>query len=85
MNMDMIEISEKVDNIVDDLFLSMKKEQIEEVFSKNDITDKSLRIQLLRKCMNVLDTSNANEVLSIEDEYCDEVEIFTDGRWRFLI
>jgi len=83
--MNMVEISEKVDNIVDDLFLSVKREQIETVFSKNSIADKTIRIQLLRKCMHVLDTSNTNEVLSLDDEYSDELEIFLNGKWRLLL
>jgi hypothetical protein len=80
-----IEVSEKVNNIIDDLFLSMKREQVEDVFSRNNINDKTDRIQLLRKCMHVLDTSNTTEVLSIDDEYSDELEIFLNGKWRFLI
>jgi len=83
--MNIIEVSEKVDNIVDDLFLSFKKEQVEGVFSKNSIDDKPTRIQLLRKCMHVLDTSNTHESLSEDDEYSDEIEIFLNGKWRLLI
>lgn len=71
--MNITEVSKRVDKIV------------EAVFSKNDIEDKSDRIQLLRKCMHVLDTSNTNEILSIDDEYSDEMEIFLNGKWRFLI
>jgi len=85
MDVNLIEASEKVSNIVDDLFLSIKKEQIEDVFSKNSIYDKSARIKLLQKCMHVLDTSNASEVLSLDDDYNDELEIFLNGKWRFLI
>ncbi|MDR1748673.1 MAG: hypothetical protein LBR47_06405 [Spirochaetaceae bacterium] len=83
--MNITEVSKRVDNIVEDLFLSLKKEQVEAVFSKNDIEDKADRIQLLRKCMHVLDTSNTIEVLSLDDEYSDELEIFLNGKWRFLI
>ena len=80
-----IEASEKVSNIIDDLFLSVKREQVENVFLKNNINEKSDRIQLLRKCMQVLDTSNTDDLLSIDDEYSDELEIFLNGKWRFLI
>jgi|TergutMp193P3_1026864.scaffolds.fasta_scaffold29556_2 hypothetical protein len=80
-----VRISEQVSNIVDDLFLSFKKEQVEDVFSRNSIDDISLRIQLLRKCMHVRDTSNTNEVLSMDDDYNDELEIFLNGTWRMLI
>jgi hypothetical protein len=81
----MIEVSDKVNNIVEDLFISVKKEQVEDVFLKNSIDDKSTRIQLLRKCMQVLDTSNSSEVLSVDDDYNDEIEIFLNGKWRLLI
>jgi hypothetical protein len=81
----MIEVSDKVNNIVEDLFLSVKKEQVEGVFLKNSIDDKSTRIQLLRKCMDVIDTSNTNEALSVDDDYNDELEIFLNGKWRLLI
>ena len=80
-----VRISEQVSNIVDDLFLSFKKEQVEDVFSRNRIDDKSLRVQLLRKCMHVRDTSNTNEVLSVADDYNDELEIFLNGIWRMFI
>lgn len=33
--MNLIEVSNKVDNIVDDLFLSMRKEHVENVFRHN--------------------------------------------------
>jgi len=80
-----IEIFENVGNIVDDLFLSIKKEEVEDVFAKNSIADKSLRIQLLRKCMHVRDTSNTNEVLSMDDDYNDELVIFLNETWRMLV
>ena len=83
--MNMIEASEKVSNIVEDLFLSVKREQVEDIFLKNDIGDKLDRIKLLRKCMHVLDTSNTEDLMSLDDEYNDELEIFLNGKWRFLI
>jgi hypothetical protein len=83
--MNMTEVSKRVDTIVDDLFSSFKMEQVEDIFSKNDISDKSDRIQLLRKCMHVLDTSNSGDSLSLDDEYSDELAIFLNGKWRFLI
>ena len=84
MAMNITEVSNKVDNIVDALFISTKKEQVENVFFRNDIDDKSDRIQLLRKCMNVLDTSNSSDPISLDDEYSDELTIFLNGKWRFL-
>ncbi|MDR0448580.1 MAG: hypothetical protein LBH07_07915 [Treponema sp.] len=83
--MSIIEASYTVDKIIDDLLISMKEEQVEEVFTEHNITDKSVRIQLLRKCMQVLDTSDADSSLSPDDEYTDELAIFLNGTWRFLI
>ena len=85
MFMNLTEASKKVDTIIDDLFISVKEEQIEDVFSKNSIDDRLERIQLLRKCMNVLDTSNSNVTVSLDDEYNDELAIFLNGKWRLLL
>jgi hypothetical protein len=79
------EASKKVDSIMDDLLFSMEKKQIEDVFFKNNIDDKSERIRLLRKCMDVYDTSNSDDPISIDDEYNDELAIFLNGKWRLLI
>jgi len=82
--MNIAEASIKADSIVNDLSFSVKKEQVENVFTKNNVDDKLVRIQLLRKCMNVLDISNSNDLVSLDDEYNDELEIFISGKWRFL-
>jgi hypothetical protein len=84
-DMSMTDVSIKVDSIVDDLFSSFEKAQVEAVFRKYEIDDKEERIRLLRKCMQVIDTSNVDDALSIDDEYNDELEIFVEGSWRFLI
>jgi hypothetical protein len=83
--MTLTDASYRVDNIVDDLFASFDKDSIEGIFVKNAIEEKEERIKLLRKCMHVIDTSNITGTLSIDDEYNDEVEIFIEGSWRFLI
>jgi len=85
MNMNLTEVSRKVDSIIEDLQFSTKKEQVEDVFSKNSIGDKSERIRMLRKCMHVLDTSNSNNFVSLDDEYSDELAIFLNGKWRMLL
>ena len=84
-SMNITEASYKVDNIVGDLFLSFDKEQVEAVFAKYEIADFQDRIELLRKCMKVVDTSNTQEDLTVEDDYHDELEIFVNASWRFLI
>ena len=85
MAMGLVEASRTVDSIVSDLFISTNTEQVEDVFTKNKIADKTDRIQLLRRCMHVLDTSDTNDTLSVDDEYSDELEIFLCGKWRYLI
>ena len=84
-DMSIIETSKKVDSIVDELFFTTEKDQIETIFSTNSVNDKLDRIMLLRKCMHVLDTSNANEAISLDDEYEDELMIFLSGKWRLLL
>jgi hypothetical protein len=83
--MNITEASYKVDNIVDGLFASFDKESVESVFAEYEIGDKEERIKLLRKCMNVIDTSDVAEILSVDDDYNDELKIFIEGSWRFLI
>lgn len=83
--MNLTEVSYKVDKIVESLSFSFEKEAVENVFSDNEIEDKAERIKLLRKCMNVIGTSNISEILSTEDEYNDELEIFAEGSWRLLV
>jgi hypothetical protein len=83
--MNITEISKQVDNIVDALFISIKKEQVESVFNKNNINNKSDRIHLLRKCMHVIDTSNIDDSISLDDEYIDELTIFLNGKWRLMV
>ena len=85
MGMNLTEASKKVDSIIEDLQLSIKKEQVENIFKKHSIGDKSERVQLLRKCMHVLDMSNSTASVSLDDEYSDELEIFLSGRWRLLL
>lgn len=83
--MNLTEASRKVDSIIEDLQFSVKREQVEAVFLKNDINDKTERIQMLRKCMQVIDTSNSNISISLDDEYSDELAIFLDGTWRLIL
>jgi len=83
--MNLTETLIKAENIIEDLEFAIEKEQVEEIFERNKIDDKSERIQLLRKCMHVLDTSNADESLTLEEEYNDELVIFINGKWRLFI
>ncbi|MCL2793522.1 MAG: hypothetical protein FWD87_10595 [Spirochaetaceae bacterium] len=82
--MKIIEASDKVDNIVKNLFVSTEKKQIIEIFDEYEITDPSEKIALLRKCMQVQSTSCIPANITPEEEYADELEIFIEGSWRLL-
>ncbi|MDR1468218.1 MAG: hypothetical protein LBT00_02870 [Spirochaetaceae bacterium] len=81
----LVETSNKVDAIVSDLFDSVEREQVNNVFEKHSIKNMNDRIKLLQKCMQVTGTSDSGEKLPAEDQYADELEIFVYGRWRSLI
>ncbi|MDR1149632.1 MAG: hypothetical protein LBK66_13470 [Spirochaetaceae bacterium] len=81
----LVEVSNKVDTILGELFNSFEKCDVKTVFDKYGVGDPDERIRLLQKCMEVTDTSDTDQHLSAEDRYADELEIFIYGRWRFLI
>ena len=83
--MNLVEASKKAEDVINSLLVSIKREQVEDIFSKNGIKDNLERVQLLRECMNVTDTSNVDNRMSPEDEYSDELEIFLSGKWRLLL
>jgi hypothetical protein len=81
----LVEVSDRVDMILDELSNSFGKSDVEKVFSRHKVKDSDERVRLLQKCMKVTATSDVDEDLSPEDRYADELEIFAYGRWRFLI
>jgi len=83
--MNIVEASRKAEGVINGLFVSVKKEQVEEVFAKNNIINSEERIQLLRECMGVISTSDIGDPLPLDDQYNDEVAIFLDGKWRLLL
>jgi hypothetical protein len=80
----LVDVSNKVDSMLDELFVSFEKPKVQAVFEKHGVTDLDERIKLLQKCMQVIDTSDMDEELSVEDRYTDELEIFASGQWRLL-
>ena len=83
--MEIIEIADKVADITNALFVSTTKEQIESIFKRYEIIAPFDKIALLRKTMQVEDISNIQEEITPEEEYEDEVKIFIEASWRFLI
>jgi len=83
--MNLVEASKKAEDVINGLLVSVKKEQVEDVFTKNGISSSEERVQLLRECMCVIGTSNMDDPMSPDEEYSDELAIFLDGKWRLLL
>jgi len=84
---DLTEILMLSTEISQQLFTCVSKEEIENVFSSNGISKIPDKIGLLRMCMGVKRYSpspSAND-LTLEQQYEDELLIFLDGTWRFLV
>jgi hypothetical protein len=67
------------------LFLCNSKDEVNSVFDTKGIINIPDRIGLLKYCMGVKNISQSPEELTPEQEYEDELLIFLDGTWRFLI
>ena len=85
MTYTMIDNAVKTQTIMDELFVSTEKPQIESIFNKYDVEETETRIELLRLCMKVADISNFGGTVSLAQEYEGELAIFIEGSWRFLI
>ena len=74
-------------DISQQLFPCVSKEGIEDVFRSFSISDIPDKIGLMRLCMGVKNYSYSpsNDDLTPEQQYEDELLIFLDGSWRFLI
>jgi len=83
--MNLVEASKKADDVINGLLVSVKREQVEDIFTKNGISCNGERIQLLRKCMRVIGTTNIGGPMSPDEDYSDELAIFLDGKWRLLL
>jgi hypothetical protein len=82
--MNIAEASKKAQNIIEELFVSTKEEQVTNIFTRNGIANNNDRVFLLRECMGVTATSDLNDPLPPHDQYSDELAIFLDGKWRLL-
>jgi hypothetical protein len=71
--MSLTDVSYRLDNIVKELFTSFDQEQVENIFNKYQVEDYQECINLMRKYMKTVDTSNTSEDIFIEDEYQDEI------------
>ena len=67
------------------LFLCQSKTEVEQVFSEFKISHAPDKIGLLKLSMGVQNFSSAPDSLTPEQQYEDELLIFLEGSWRFLV
>jgi len=86
-NMNLTETIKLSTDISQKLFLCVTKEGIEEVFRASNISHIPDKIGLLRLCMGVKNysPSSSSTTLTPEQQYDDELLVFLDGSWRFLV
>lgn len=79
-----LDVYNKIDNVLKQLYLCTEKSQIDSVFSAAEIREPSEKIDLLRKCMEIENVYGTPEKLSDEEEYEFECAVFEEGTWRML-
>ena len=81
---DVIKLSTEISQ---QLFTCVSRDEIENIFDSNKISKIPDKIGLLRLCMGVKSYSLSPPVseLTLEQQYEDELLIFLDGSWRFLV
>ncbi|MEL5720891.1 MAG: hypothetical protein P1P59_07160 [Treponemataceae bacterium] len=82
--LDVMVAHDKVESIIKSLFTCTTKDQIDNIFAKNEIIDFQQKIELLRRCMEVKSVYGTPEEISLEDEYDFECAVFVEGTWRML-
>jgi hypothetical protein len=84
--MNLTETIRLTNEISQQLFLCTSEDKVEEVFSSFKISKIPDKIGLLRLCMGVkYHSSSPPNNLTLEQQYQDELLIFLDGSWRFLV
>lgn len=83
--MDFSEALRVATSVSEKLFFCVTVESVENVFTENKIKSINHKISLLRICMGVKDIDRTPNSLTIEQEYQDELLLFLEGSWRFLI
>ena len=79
-----INVYDKGESIIKSLYTCTARDEIDDVFTKNGISDSFERIQFLRKCMEIESVYETPEEVSPEDEYDFECAVFVEGTWRML-
>ena len=67
------------------LFLCQSKAEVEQVFSEFKISHVPDKIGLLKLSMGAKHFSSSPDNLTPEQRYEDELLIFLEGSWRFLV
>jgi len=73
-------------SVIDALRLCTTQERIEKVFADHHISDARDKRQCLLQSMGVIDEANAPtpDILTDEEAYQYEIELFLEGSWRLL-
>lgn len=79
-----VDVYDKINIILKNLYTCTDKTQIDNVFDKNGVNDFPERIKLLRRCMEVEHVYGTPETLTDEDDYEFECAVFVEGTWRML-
>jgi len=79
-----VDVYDKINIILKNLYTCTDKTQIDDVFDKNGVNDFPERIKLLRRCMEVEHVYGTPETLTDEDDYEFECAVFVEGTWRML-
>ena len=79
-----VDVYDKIDVILKNLYTCTDKTQIDDVFEKNGVDNLHERIKLLRKCMAVECVYGTPETLTDKDDYEFECAVFVEGTWRML-
>jgi len=80
-----LKIHDKIQEVLDKLFFCTTKEDIEKVFNDNSIVDYKEKIELIRRCMKVVEVFDLpSNKTTLEDEYNYEIKIFLGNYWRLL-
>ena len=79
-----VDVYDKINIILKNLYTCTDKTQIDDVFDKNGVDSLLERIKLLRKCMAVERVYGTPETLTDKDDYEFECAVFVEGTWRML-
>lgn len=79
-----LNVYDKVESIIKNLYACTTKDEINNLFLRNNVLDPREKSGLLRRCMDIKSVYGTPEKLSPEDEYDFDCAVFVEGTWRML-